>query len=285
MSIRVKLQSVLWLSGIAIVGGGAGHAVATEVAPQAMSINLCADQLLLALLPPQRISSVSWLARDASQSYFAAAAAMVPINYGTAEEVARQRPDVLIAGTYTTPATRALLRRVGNHMLELPPMNNFEEIRAGTRLVADAVGARVRAEQLLKRMDERLAWLAEHPLPHAWRILVWNGNGTVPGPGSLYDAVLTNAGGYNAAADHVGSMYAQFDIETLLRHAPEVIVQSDPAFAYPGRHNDAAQHAIIGRYWAGRRVYLPRAATECGTPFTADIAWGLHQDLAGLRAP
>ena len=66
------------LRGVAALGvvvlGGCITALAQATPPlplpqqptnlRVMSISLCTDQLLLALLPPERITSVTWLAHD-----------------------------------------------------------------------------------------------------------------------------------------------------------------------------------------------------------------------------
>ncbi len=73
--------------------------------------------------------TVSWLSADPEESLFATAAARHPLNYGTAEELLRFHPDVVIAGAYTNSFTRALLIRLGYRVVELTP----EDDRSGDR--------------------------------------------------------------------------------------------------------------------------------------------------------
>ena len=56
------------------------------------------------------------------------------------------------------------------------------------------------------RMDATLMQLARHPLPQTIRVAGWDGGGAVPGRGSLFDAILTAAGGVNIAATTSGSI-------------------------------------------------------------------------------
>jgi len=100
----LALCTVLCALGL---GGNATHAALPTVA----SINLCADQFVLALADPEQIVTVSWLSADPEESLFASAASRHPLNYGTAEELLRFHPDVVIAGAYTNSFTRALLTR------------------------------------------------------------------------------------------------------------------------------------------------------------------------------
>jgi iron complex transport system substrate-binding protein len=247
-----------------------------EVPARVMSINVCADQLVLALLPPQRIASVSWVARDDADSYLAHAAARVPANHGTAEEVLRQQPDLVIAGTYTTTATRMLLKSVHYRLLEIGPAESFEDIRVVTRQVGAAVGASAAAEALLAKMDGQLAWLAAHPPSRPFRVAVWNAGGSSPGQGTLYDAMLTAAGAVNVVT---AEGYRSFDIEELMRSAPDLLVMGASGFTKPGRRDDVVRHPLVLAYWGDRRVTIPESLYTCGTPFSAEAALRLRRAL------
>ena len=117
----------LLLSGAMALGPPLSAAATTQGPQHVMSLSLCTDALLLELLPLNRIASVTYLSRNPSDSFLSATAAKVPINYGSAEEVLAEKPDFVLAGTYTTPATRMLLKKVGIQMLEVPPANNFDD--------------------------------------------------------------------------------------------------------------------------------------------------------------
>lgn len=248
-----------------------------------MSISLCTDQLLLALLPPERITSVTWLAHDPSISLLLQEAKQVAANRGLAEEVVRDRPDLVLAGSFTTPATRGLLRQLKFPLLEVGSLDSFEDIRRVTREVAAAVGASPRAEQLLARMDATLDTLAQTaPLP--LRVAAWDGSGFSARPGSLYDTLLQTAGATNIAHEAKSANISAPTVETLLAMAPALLVRGAPRFDKPGRRSDAAHHPLIGRYWGDRTIVLAQSAYVCGTPFAADAAVALRADLSRFEA-
>jgi iron complex transport system substrate-binding protein len=89
MTILIGLHLALTIASAA----SAGEAKARRV----MSLNLCADQLVLMLVPPSRIASVSFLSRASEKPLLTAEAAGVKVNYGTLEEVLAQKPDLVIA--------------------------------------------------------------------------------------------------------------------------------------------------------------------------------------------
>jgi iron complex transport system substrate-binding protein len=251
--------------------------------PRVMSINDCGDQLVLALLPPSRITSVTWLSRDPSASIMARAAMAVPINHGSVEEVIRDKPDLVIVGAYTTPATRLLLGKLNFPLLVIQPADSFDDIRRETRVVAAAVGARAEGEAMIARMDATLTELAAHPAPML-RVAAWDGAGFAAQPGSLYDAILRAAGARNVAGEASVRESGAPSIEALLAVAPELLVEGAPGFEPPGLRSDVVNNPIVRRFWGDRIVILPATYYACGTPFSADGARRLRDTLRSAAA-
>ena len=106
------------------------------------SLNLCADQLLLALADRNQIASLSRLAADASLSFLAGKAAGIPRNEGGAEAVLFADPDLVLTGTYGQQEQVALLRRQGLAVLALGPWTSLEDGRGQIRALARAWATR-----------------------------------------------------------------------------------------------------------------------------------------------
>src|SRR5271168_2918396 len=229
------LRRTLTFALAAVAAFGASAAVAR---PQhIMSLNLCTDELLLDLVPPGRIASVSYLSRLPIYSYMWLAAAHVPVNHGLAEDALGENADLILAGTYTGTAAKSLLKKIGMPLVEIPPANSFAEIRAVTRMVAHAVGEDARGEALIARMDTTLQALAQTKPKRAIRVAAWNGGGGVPGRGTLFDAILTAAGGLNIASSREEDSH--FGIERLLFAQPDVLLYGAEGHVTPALRTDA----------------------------------------------
>jgi len=277
-----------WAAGTALLAllGSCGMSEFAVPRPSAhplrvMSLNQCTDQIVLALLPPNRITSVTWLSRNPGSSLMHEAAERVGMNHGTVEEVIRERPDLVIAGTFTTTATRAMLRRLGYPMLELDPPNSFEDIRRMTRQVAAAVDARDRGETLITDMDRELAALALNRGP-ATRVAAWDETGFAAGPGSLEHEVLDAAGAHDIAADLPAGMFGRPNAELLLAADPDLLVQGSPAAASMSRGDDVTHHRVVREHWRGRLLTVPQAYYVCGTPAVAHAATMLRDQLRAI---
>jgi iron complex transport system substrate-binding protein len=265
----------------AIAAAAVFGAPAAVARPQhIMSLNLCTDELLLNLVPQERIASVTYLSRLPIYSYMWLAAAHVPVNHGLAEDALSENPDLILAGTYTGSAARSLLKKIGMPLVEIPPANSFAEIRAVTRMVAHAVGEDARGEALIARMDTTLQVLARTKPKFAIRVAAWNGGGGVPGRGTLFNAILTAAGGLNIASSSEEDSH--FGIERLLFARPDVLLYGAEAHAAPALRTDADQHPILLRAFGARRITYPEVLYSCGVPESADAAKALRAGL--LRA-
>src|SRR5215475_14999377 len=114
-----------------------------------MSLTVCTDELLMDLAPPSRIASISYLSREKAALKLWPEAARLPLNHNSAEEILAEKPDLVLTLTYASTEMRPLLEKAGIRFLEVPQAENFDQIRAVTRMVGDAVGQRAQAEQLL----------------------------------------------------------------------------------------------------------------------------------------
>lgn len=268
---------------MALVLGSANTASASG--PQrVMSLSLCTDELLISLLAPARIASVTYLAQSADNAQRWREAATLRTNHGTAEEILAHQPDLVLTSTYTGTTVRALLQRAGTPLVEIPSAHNFDEIRTITRTVARAVGEEAKGERLLADMNQILENpAAARPTPPI-RVAAWDGSGTVPARDTLFDAILTAAGGANVAAAQHGTGQSAFSLEALLLARPTVLVYGTADTTARNLHTDFNQHPLLLARYAQRRISLPEVHYACGTPDTAKAVAGLRAKLIAATA-
>lgn len=270
---------VVALSGC--TGSVAAPVPAVSAKPmRVMSLNMCSDQILLELLPPERITSVTWLARDPASSLLANEAMQVDVNHGLVEEVLRQKPDLILAGTFTTPAVRGMLKRLGFPLVEVAHPNSFEDVRQITRQIAAAVGEEARGEQLITEMDSTLDTLARQPSLR-YTVVAWDRSGFSTGEETLQNAIFKAAGADNIANRPPVSGSGKPDTEVLIEAAPRILVQGSPFARAPSLGDNVEQHRVVRRFWTsqGRMLTVPQAYYVCGTPRIADAAARLRRDL------
>ena len=132
----LKRIGLLLVCAVLAQAGGAVPARASDQPARIVSLNMCTDQLLVDLVAPERIAGISFLGTDTTLSAEARRLTKFKTLRGTAEEVLALKPDLVIAGEYTTGATVDLLRRLGQTVLLVPLANDFDGMRATIRQIA-----------------------------------------------------------------------------------------------------------------------------------------------------
>ena len=245
-----------------------------EARPQRiMSLTVCTDALLMSLVPPERIASISYLSREKAALRLFPEAAHIPVNRNSAEEILAARPDLVLTLPYASSAFRPLVEKNGTKIIEVPEAENFDQIRTITRMVGQAVGEPGRAEELIAKMDMQLHQLAQNRPTRLVRVAGWNGSGFLSRRGGLFDAVLSAAGGSLVEANGYTS------VENLLAARPDVLAQGDEYRDFPSLQASEAAHPLIRQLFADRRVVYPSALIGCGLPQSAGAALTLQAEL------
>ena len=258
----------------------AAAAVAGDKPGRIVSMNLCADQLVILLADRDRIASVSYLAARPEASSMADAAADIPLNYGTVEEVLPLEPDLVFAGAFTTRPTVFLLRKLGRPVVELPAASSLAGVRANIRMIAEAVGEARRGEDLVAGLDADLA-AVETPAETRPSAMTYSGGGFTSGGETLPNAVIEAAGFRNLARVMGLTGSGQLPLEALLIARPDLLIigrrRVGQALA-----NETFRHPALARAF-GRvaTVRMPDRLWICETPHVADTV----RRLATARLP
>ena len=235
-----------------------------------VSMNLCADQLLLLLADRAHIASIGYLAVDANASAMAEAARGLDINHGLAEEIIPLEPDLVLAGSLTTRPTVFLLRRLGYRVVELPVASTFDDIRANIRTVAEAIGERERGESIVASFDRNLASTTDSDGSRNPVAALYWANGYSSGRGTLADVVARAAGFRNLASELGLAGTAQLPLETLLASKPDVLIVGRQRGGAAMAHEHLRHPAFRKAFADHPTVTLPNRLWVCGTPFVAE---------------
>lgn len=235
-----------------------------------VSMNLCTDELLMRLVEPERIASISFLSHQPLNAPLGLdeVAHKLKANHGLAEEVLMEKPDLIVTGTFTTAAATALLRRSGQNVVAFEPENNFDDLRANIRKMGDITGEQARAEELVREFDTKLAALqAQLPAGEKPVFADIGVNNYLAGKDTFY-AYVVNAGGWRTLAETLGySGFHNLPLEELLRARPALVSTATPWANPPSMSTENLQHPALRNLLAGiPRVAIPERYTTCGTP-------------------
>ncbi len=250
-----------------------------------MSINQCADELLLRLADRDRIASVTWLSRDANNSNVAALAAGTPVNHGLAEEVMAFRPDLVLAGAFSTQTTIGILKRLGVRVVEFEAPRSMDDVRTQIKRLADAIGEGARGEAMVREIDAGLAALAPRAQGPRLRAAVMQPNGFTVEKGSLVEEIMNRAGLDNLGSQVDAGSYLAIPLEAVALQKADVMIVNGEAYDAPSLATEALNHPLIAAL--GRRlkvVSMPPKLWTCGGPNLVDAVRLLVDKTRGAGA-
>ncbi|UFS66844.1 ABC transporter substrate-binding protein [Paracoccus denitrificans] len=257
---------------------------AAEPPRRVLSVNLCTDQLAMLLAAPGQIVSVSYLAQDPTASAMADQAARLPANRGRAEEIFLMRPDLVLAGAWSSPETIRLLQRLGIPVEVFPVETDIAGIRANIRRMGDVLGRQARAKALLARFDADLARLADAPPGPRPRAALYMVNGYSSGRDSLAGQIVALAGFDNVADDLGLPAGGVVPLEALLLSGPDLLVEGR---RYPGssRAQEVLDHPALKALSRGRPAeVMSDPDWVCGTPHILRAIAQLRDARLALQA-
>lgn len=247
-----------------------GWAAGAEAKPRrVVSLNLCTDQLVMQLADRGSIAAVTYLAADPASSAMARQARGLRTTRGTAEDVIALKPDLILAGPYSTRETVGLLRRLGHEVIEFAPAGSLSDIRASVLRMGDVLGEQARARAAVSRFDRRVAQLTRRggvrPL-----FADYGPNGFTSGEGTILAELATRAG-FRPLGSRLGVQgMRQLPLEQLVLARPALIDLGDRAEA-PALANELYRHPALRRLTqGGHAIRIPSSLTSCGTLRTLD---------------
>ena len=263
---RITVLGAVLIAVAAVLTTSAALAKPQRIA----SLNLCTDQLVLMLVDPKRIVTVTFLARDPSTSYMAAAAATIPTNRGRLEQILPLQPDLVLAGRYTTHFTKTLLRKLGYPIFEADIPNTFDQVRAQVREVAALLGESEKGEALVAGMDAKLARAAAKASDQPIAAL-YGPRGYSQGAGTLENSVLAAAGYRNLAAEMGVSGSRVLSLEILLERAPRYLIFNARVDDAPSLAMAVLKHPALTRAFTGTAaIQIPPRFWYCPGPMLGD---------------
>ncbi|WP_343312289.1 ABC transporter substrate-binding protein [Brucella sp. BE17] len=243
-------------------------AKAQAVPKRVVSINVCTDQLAMLLAGEGQLQSVSYLSRDAMLSVMSEKAERLPMNHAQAEEIFLMKPDLVLAGTFSSRATVGLLRRLGMRVEEFAPARSFDDVFAHLERMGALLGRQAQADEAVRAMKGRLAAI---PKPqHKRSIALYYANSYTAGRGTLIDDAVRIAGLDNLA-ERAGVKGAAFiPLEILVMEKPDILVRSERDRA-PSLAKQNFEHPALRALEAkAKPITLPDNLTVCGGPFSVD---------------
>ena len=246
--------------------------------PAVASLNVCTDQLAMALAAPGQLKSVSALARDPMLSTMAQQAQGYPVNRGLAEEVFTLKPDLIVTGTFSLHNTASLLKRLGFRIEEFDYSQSLDTIPADIRRMGALLHRKQAAEQMAASFEREIASLAPLGCRRKPVAIAYGQRGIALGKGTLAHTVIEAAGFENLAATAGHDGMSPFPLELLVTNPPDLIILPHTSTGAPALADEATRHPALAKLKGTVTASFTRAALwSCGGAFTLDALRELRE--------
>ena len=278
------MRSWLGIAFALIYSATSGFAGPSANGPsRVVSMNLCTDQLAMMLAGPGQLASVSYIARDRRASAMAQDAMAYPINHGRAEEIYLLKPDLVIAGTFSTRATTDMLRRFGVPVAVFEPAYSLNDISDRIAQMGAVLGQDAAATALIALFEAEIAnisGVAGRP-----RAALYAANGYTSGQHSLAGQILEAAGFANIAAELGYSHSGVLPLELLAMADPDVVIATRP-YERPSRSEEILAHPVVSALSRHPDTGEMRDADwVCGTPHVLNAIQKLRHLHSDTTSP
>lgn len=275
---------VILSTALAACGGAALWAKSAAPAPppsrpeRIVSLNLCADQLVLALADRDQIAGLTRNAAKTDMSAQAARANGLRILSNSAEQILEIDPDLVVGMPARRSAAIGVLKGQGYRTLDLKTADTLDQIKVSIRDTAAAVGHPARGEALIARMDADLANIAR---PGRGRVAAYyQRRGFMSGTGTLIDDLMTRVGLVNLAGKLGKPALSQLSLEEMVAAQPDFLIVESATDRIADQGTEMLHHPAIAHI---PRISIPQAWTVCGSPAYVLAARGMAEQLARHR--
>jgi iron complex transport system substrate-binding protein len=241
---------------------------ATDATPRRIvSINLCADELLLALADPGQIASLSTYATDPDLSTVGVQAAAFPHRAASAESVIAFAPDLVLAGRFTKRDTRDMLTRLGYRLELLDAPRSIADSEKQIRSIATLLGHPERGDTIIADIEAAKARAAASAPSTSPTAANYQRRGYVAGSDTLMTELLAIGGFADAGGALAGKTGRFVPLEKVVARPPDfIVVASDDVTPRDEGSALLAHPALLRLYPPSRRIVVPPKLTVCGGP-------------------
>lgn len=191
-----------------------------------ISTSLTGDEILTAILDDRRrLLATSVLAANKlySNIYHLPQSAH-KLTATSIEQVVSLRPDLVVYSIFNRPDFIILARQLAINTVVLENFSHLEEILAGIVKLGNATGDVERARSLAAKMRQKLRDIATKTPRQRPRLLNFFADNTVMGIDTMFDSIVSHAGGVNVAKMKKIKGFRVINTETLATLNPDFIV-------------------------------------------------------------
>ena len=222
----------------------------SEKPKRIVSYSISTDEILLALVEPQRIAALSRLVDDPGVSSVVKEAKQVPnrVKGNSMEGVLAFKPDLVIIPDFHPPEMLQSARELGLKVYIYKTPSDIKGVKRSIRQIAALTGEKNKGEAVVTKMEERIRQvqqrLAGIPVSRRKRVIQLRSEGAFYAPDNSFGDVCRHAGVSDATLELKYPSAMEITQEKVVELNPDIIFVPD--WDYDGKHNpDGEKRKIL----------------------------------------
>ncbi len=227
-----------------------GNAIHLSEKPRRIvTLALASDEIVLSMVPPERMAAVSYLAVDEGISTVTDKAEAISHrmkNY-VPEDILACHPDLVIAPDWTSDEVIQSLKDLGLTVYISRGSLTIDTVKVTVKEIAEAIGEPEKAQPILDEMEADMAKaeVRRNAIPKDQRktVVLYSHLKGYVGKGSMFDDLCEQAGVINGAAVIGMGRSDPLSKESLVKMNPDVIFT--PTWAYKGVDPESVKEELL----------------------------------------
>ena len=222
----------------------------TEKPKRIVSYSISTDEILLALVEPQRIAALSRLVDDPGVSSIVKEAKQIPnrVQGNSMEGVLAFKPDLVIIPDFHPPEMLQSARELGLKVYIYKTPSDIKRVKRSIRQIAALTGEKDKGEAIIAKMEARIKQvqqrLANIPASQRKRVIQLRSEGAFYAPDNSFGDVCRHAGVSDATLELKYPSAMEITQEKVVELNPDIIFVPD--WDYDGKHNpDGEKRKIL----------------------------------------
>lgn len=266
---------------------------ASTALPRVLSINMCADQMVMLLADPSQIVALSPLSQESAGSYLHELAQAYPQARPSAEDILPREPDLVLSGPYPPRYTVAMLDELGIAHESLSIANSVSAMLGNLARVGELLQQEEKAARIIEQLELRLGQIADtvKALDEALVLsdgrrpsaAVYDANGYTVGPESMRGEAMDLAGWHNVATEQGIETYGVLQLESLIHLRPDVLIESPYSAGTYSRGQMLTKHPSLRKAGLNPQlISIPSNQTICAGPWSVGVIERLVAERSAL---
>lgn len=205
-----------------------------------VSYSISTDEILMALVEPERIAALSRLVDDPGVSSIVKEAKQIPnrVQGQSVEGVLAFKPDLVIIPDFHPPEMLQSARELGLKVYIYKTPSNVEGVKRSIRQLAALTGEKEKGEEVIAKMDAKInkvqQRIATIPKDKRKRVIQLRSEGTFYAPDNSFGDVCRLAGVSDATLELHYPSAMEITQEKIVELNPDIIFVPD--WDYDGKH-------------------------------------------------